>query len=81
MPASLSAGTDSTNVGPLNPWLMMYYMTTMKNNAGVAATPANQQITRLEALRMYTMGSAFHSFDRGQARLDRALASSPTSRC
>ena len=59
----LSAGTDSTNVGPLNPWLMMYYMTTMKNNAGVAATPANQQITRLEALRMYTMGSAFHSFD------------------
>src|SRR3989475_1967166 len=59
----LSAGTDSTNVGPLNPWLMMYYMTTMKNNAGVAAAPANQQITRLEALRMYTLGSAFHSFD------------------
>src|SRR5258706_8006401 len=59
----LSAGTDSTNVGPLNPWLMMSYMTTMKNNAGVAATPANQQISRLEALRMYTNGGAFHSFD------------------
>jgi len=59
----LSAGTDSTNVGALNPWLMMYYMTTMLNNAGVAATPANQQITRLEALRMYTIGGAFHSFD------------------
>jgi len=59
----LSAGTDSTNVGPLNPWLMMYYMTTMKNNSGVAAAPANLQITRLEALRMYTLGSAFHSFD------------------
>ena len=59
----LSAGTDSTNVGPLNPWLMMYYMTTMKNNSGVAAMPASQQITRLEALRMYTLGSAFHSFD------------------
>src|SRR5881396_1040197 len=59
----LSAGTDSTNVGPLNPWLMMYYMTTMKNNSGIAAMPPNQQITRLEALRMYTLGSAFHSFD------------------
>ena len=59
----LSAGTDSTNVGPLNPWLTISYMTTMKNNAGVAATPANQQISRLEALRMYTNGSAFHSFD------------------
>ena len=59
----LSAGTDSTNVGALNPWLMMYYMTTMLNNAGVAATPAGQQISRLEALRMYTIGGAFHSFD------------------
>jgi len=59
----LSAGTDSTNVGALNPWLMMYYMTTMLNNAGTAATPAGQQITRLEALRMYTIGGAFHSFD------------------
>jgi predicted amidohydrolase YtcJ len=59
----LSAGTDSTNVGALNPWLMMFYMTTMLNNAGVAATPAGQQVTRLEALRMYTIGGAFHSFD------------------
>jgi len=59
----LSAGTDATMVGALNPWLMMYYMTTMKNNAGVAATPANQQITRLEALRMYTLGGAFHAFE------------------
>src|SRR5260221_7844317 len=59
----LSAGTDSTNVGPLNPWLTISYMTTMKNNARVAATPANQQISRLEALRMYTNGSAVHSFD------------------
>ena len=59
----LSAGTDSTNVGALNPWLMMSYMTTMLNNAGTAAAPANQQITRLEALRMYTIGGAFHSFD------------------
>jgi len=59
----LGAGTDSTNVGPFNPWLMLYYMTTMRNNAGVAANPPNQQITRLEALRMYTMGSARMSFD------------------
>ena len=59
----LSGGTDSTNVGPFNPWLMMYYMTTMKNNAGTAALPSNQQITRLEALRLYTVGGAFHSFD------------------
>jgi predicted amidohydrolase YtcJ len=59
----LGGGTDATNVGPLNPWLMIYYMTTMRNNAGTAATPDGQQITRLEALRMYTIGSAWLSFD------------------
>jgi predicted amidohydrolase YtcJ len=59
----ISGGTDSTNVGPFNPWLMMSYMTTMKNNAGIAAVPANQQITRLEALRLYTAASAFHAFE------------------
>jgi predicted amidohydrolase YtcJ len=62
----LGAGTDSTNVGAFNPWLMIYYMSTMKNNAGTPATPANQQITRLEALRMYTIGSACFSFDEHQ---------------
>jgi len=59
----LGGGTDATNVGALNPWLMIYYMTTMKNNAGTAATPEGQQISRLEALRMYTIGSAWLSFD------------------
>jgi len=55
-------GSDATNVGPLNPWLMMYFMSTGKNNAGVAIN-APQSCTRLEALRMYTMGSAYFSFD------------------
>jgi len=54
----LSAGTDSTNVGPLNPWLMMYYMTTMKNNAGVAAADVHPR-QRLSFVR------------RRQARVDR----------
>jgi predicted amidohydrolase YtcJ len=59
----LGGGTDATNVGALNPWLMIYYMTTMRNNAGTPATPDGQQISRLEALRMYTIGSAWLSFD------------------
>ena len=55
-------GSDATNVGPLNPWLMMYFMSTGKNNAGVAINAA-QSCTRLEALRMYTAGSSYFSFD------------------
>jgi predicted amidohydrolase YtcJ len=55
-------GSDATNVAALNPWLMMFYMTTAKNNAGVVIN-ADQTITRLEALGMYTSGSAYLSFD------------------
>ena len=41
---------------------MMYYMTTGKNNAGDVINP-EQTISRLEALRLYTIGSAYLSFD------------------
>jgi predicted amidohydrolase YtcJ len=58
----VGGGSDATNVGPLNPWLMMSFMTTGKNNAGVAINAA-QSCTRQEALRMYTSGSAYFSFD------------------
>jgi len=58
-------GSDATNVAAFNPWLMMSYMTTAKNNAGVVIN-GDQTITRLEALRMYTVGSAYLSFDDAQ---------------
>jgi predicted amidohydrolase YtcJ len=62
----IGGGSDATNVGAINPWLMMSFMSSFTNNAGVSlATGAyvNQACTRLEALRMYTMGSAYYSFD------------------
>ena len=55
-------GTDSTNVSALDPWLSLFYMTTGRNLAGVL-TNDGQQISRLEALRMYTEGAAWFSFD------------------
>jgi predicted amidohydrolase YtcJ len=55
-------GTDSTNVSALDPWISLYYMTTGRNVAG-ALTNAGQQISRLEALRLYTEGAAWFSFD------------------
>lgn len=59
----LGAGTDATVVGPMNPWLMMFFMTTGNNNAGQFSGLLGQQISRLQALRMYTSGSAYLSFD------------------
>jgi predicted amidohydrolase YtcJ len=55
-------GSDATNVAAFNPWLMMFYMTTAKNNAGTVIN-GTQTITRMEALRMYTLGSAYLSWD------------------
>ena len=56
------AGTDSTNVSALDPWLSLFYMTTGRNLAGML-TNDGQQISRIEALRLYTEGAAWFSFD------------------
>ena len=56
----VGAGTDSTNVAPLNPWLGLFYMTTGRNLAG-NLTNDGKQITRLEALKLNTVGSAWFS--------------------
>jgi hypothetical protein len=55
-------GTDSTNVSALDPWVSLYYMTTGRNVAGLL-TNDGQQVSRLEALRLYTEGAAWFSFD------------------
>ena len=57
-----AVGTDSTNVSALDPWLSLFYMTTGRNLAG-ELTNDGQQISRLEALRLYTEGAAWFSFD------------------
>ena len=58
----VGAGTDSTVGHPMNPWYSIYYMVTGKN---VLSDPINddQTLNRLEALRLYTIGSAWFSHD------------------
>jgi len=58
----VGGGTDSTNAQPMNPWYSIYYMVSGKNVAGHAVN-AGQELTRLEALRVYTLGSAWFSSD------------------
>lgn len=52
------AGTDSTNVAALNPWLGLYYMVTGMN-AGGNHVNGGQEITRLEALRLQTASNVW----------------------
>ncbi len=58
-------GTDSTNVAALDPWLAIFYMVTGRNLSG-ALTNDGQQVSRVEALRMYTEGTAWFAFDEHQ---------------
>jgi predicted amidohydrolase YtcJ len=58
----VGGGTDSTNAQPMNPWISIYYMVAGKNVGGYAVN-AGQELTRLEALRVYTLGSAWFSQD------------------
>ena len=60
--AHVGASSDSSNIGPLNPWLLFYYMVTGKNVTGQMVNPG-QQITRLEALNTYTQGAAWFSME------------------
>ena len=58
-------GTDATNVAVLDPWCALFYMITGRNLAGVLINNG-QQISRIEALRLYTAGSAYVGFDEHQ---------------
>src|SRR5690606_9125718 len=58
-------GTDATNVAAQNPWLIIYHMVTGRNDAGNVTNPG-QQGGRMEAVQMYTQGSAYLTGDEGQ---------------
>jgi predicted amidohydrolase YtcJ len=49
----VGAGSDSAQISTLDPWLIIYYMVTGRNAAG-ALINEGQQLTRMEALRLYT---------------------------
>ena len=60
-----AVGTDSTNVSALDPWLSLFYMTTGRNLAG-ELTNDGQQISRIEALGLYTRGAAWFCLDQNE---------------
>jgi predicted amidohydrolase YtcJ len=57
----VGAGSDAAQISTLDPWPMIYYMVTGKNSSGVLIND-KQQLTRMEALRLYTAqnGWFFH---------------------
>lgn len=61
----LGAGTDATRVSSYNPWLSLYWMVAGKTVGGTQLYPQTNCLTRKEAMRLYTTGSAWFSGEDG----------------
>ena len=61
----VGAGSDAAAVSVFNPWLEIYYMVTGKNCAGELIN-GNQQLTRQEALRLYTAENGWFTHEENQ---------------
>ncbi len=61
----VGAGSDSAQISTLNPWLIIYYMVTGKNSSGVLIND-RQQLTRAEAMRLYTAENGWFLHEENQ---------------
>jgi predicted amidohydrolase YtcJ len=57
----VGAGTDATRVASYNPWAALYWLVSGKTVGGTVLYPQANRIDRMEALRLYTVGSAWFS--------------------
>jgi predicted amidohydrolase YtcJ len=59
----VGAGTDATRVASYNPFVALSWLVTGRTLGGTALYPPANLLTRAEALRLYTVGSAWFSGD------------------
>jgi predicted amidohydrolase YtcJ len=59
----VGGGTDATRVSCYNPWLSLYWMVSGKTAGGLEMTAPQARLSRLEALTVWTVGSAWFSAD------------------
>ena len=57
----VGAGTDATRVASFNPWVSLYWMVAGKTVGGTRLYADSNRLDRSEALRRYTLGSAWFS--------------------
>src|SRR5438552_3526865 len=57
----VGAGTDATRVASYNPWVSLYWMAAGRTAGGTPLYGEDNRLDRMEALRRYTLGSAWFS--------------------
>jgi predicted amidohydrolase YtcJ len=62
----VGAGTDGTRVASYNPFVSLYWLVTGKTVGGTALYPEANRPERMEALRLFTVGSTWFSSEMGQ---------------
>ncbi len=62
----VGAGTDATRVSSYNPFVALYWLITGKTVGGTALYPESNRLDRMEALRLYTVGSSWFSSEEGK---------------
>jgi predicted amidohydrolase YtcJ len=66
MGVPVGAGTDATRVSSYNPWLALYWLVTGKTLGGTGLYPEANRLDRMEALRLFTVGSSWFSSEEGR---------------
>ncbi len=61
MGVPVGAGTDATRVSSYNPWVSLYWLVTGKTLGDTRLYQAENRLSRIAALRLYTLGSAWFS--------------------
>jgi predicted amidohydrolase YtcJ len=61
MGVPVGAGTDGTRVASYNPFVSLYWLVTGRTVGGTQLYPESNRLSRMEALRLYTVGSAWFS--------------------
>lgn len=62
----VGAGTDATRVANYNPFNSLYWMVSGRTLGGLSLFPEQNRLSRMEALRLYTSGSAWFSGEQEQ---------------
>jgi predicted amidohydrolase YtcJ len=66
MEIPVGAGTDATRVASYNPFVALYWLVSGKTVGGTALYPNQNRLDRMEALRLYTVGSSWFSSEEGK---------------
>ena len=62
----VGSGTDATRVASYNPFVCLYWLVTGKTVGGLSLYPQENRLDRMEALRLWTVGSSWFSGEEEQ---------------